>query len=107
MVHNVLADRMQQMSLSQADTAIKKERVVRFARSLGHRQRRRVGEIIVVTNDERFKCVLWVENEIPVRIIARRGFVGLLRSDLWFRCCGRGQVTSDVEFYFQRLAGGV
>ena len=51
-VVDLVPDRVHQVGLAQAHTSIQEERVVAVARSLGHRLRRRVGELRVVTDDE-------------------------------------------------------
>src|SRR5262249_35644278 len=85
---------MQEMRLSQADAAVKEQRIVRSTGCLGDGQRRRVREGVVVADNESFECVPGIEWEFArERIIPMRFFLrGCLRAF-------RGRM-----FYFLRAA---
>ena len=58
---NVLADGVKQMRLAEADAAVKKKRIVGFAGRLGNGERGGIGEIVVVADNKRFKCIFGIE----------------------------------------------
>src|SRR5262249_30169975 len=63
---DVLPNGVQQVSLAEADTSIKEERVVRFAGRLGDSERGGVCEIIVVLNDESVEGIFRIEAGLVV-----------------------------------------
>ena len=72
----MLADGVQQVGLAQPHAAVKKERIVGFARRFGHRLGGGKGKIVVRAHDKGFKGVLGIEQQVGVA-------VGL-RSVAWF-----------------------
>ena len=58
---NVLANGVEQMSLAEAHSAIKKERIVGPAGSLRDSHCGGMGVVVVFTHDKAFKGVLWIE----------------------------------------------
>src|SRR5919108_947027 len=56
-----------QVSFSQTDTAVDKQRVIVLARLVCHRHRSCVSELIACANDEVFKSVLGIEIGQPLR----------------------------------------
>ncbi len=68
---HMLADGVQQMGLAQTDAAIKKKRIVGFARRLRDRQRGGMGEIVVVADDERVERVFGIETQIAGHFLKR------------------------------------
>ena len=70
---DVLADGMEQMGLAQADAAVEEERIVGFAGHLCDGEGCRVGKIVVVADNERFKSVFGIKVQIAA---GGRAFVG-------------------------------
>ena len=60
---HVVADRMQQVGLAEPGRRVDEQRVVRLARELGDRQRRRVREAVAVADDELVEAVAGVERD--------------------------------------------
>ena len=96
--HDMLSNRVQQMGLAQTDPTVEEQRVVRLARGLRHRQRRRVGKVIVVADHEGVECVLWVKMQVMVgrRPFRRRlGYLLLAQDGLRHR---RGRSGAGAYF---------
>ena len=98
---DMLADGMEQMRFTQTDSAVKKQRIVGFARRLRDRQRRGVCEVVIIADDESFESVLWIKKYLRA---GANSFSGRLDTFCFRRaglrgrrCCGRAR--SDFEFY--------
>src|SRR5689334_2997150 len=59
-----MADRMHQVSLAKANSAVEKQRIVSFARRLGCTFRSGVCKLIARTYDKFFECVFWVQRTL-------------------------------------------
>ena len=68
---HVVADRVHQVRLAQADAAVEKQRVVRPRRRFGDRAARRVRELIRGTDDERVERVARTETDAVLVKIRR------------------------------------
>src|ERR1700722_8145226 len=60
--NRLLADRLHQMRLSQADAAVNKKRVVAVSRALGNRHRGSVGQLVIRADDKCVKSVAWIHS---------------------------------------------
>ena len=71
---------MKQMRLAQTDAAVKKKRIVRFARRFGHRLGGGEGEVVVRTNDEGLESVFRIEMQVTIsRALVIGGLFGGFR----------------------------
>jgi hypothetical protein len=73
---DVVADRLEQMRLSQTDAAVDEERVVRRAGGLRDRQCRLIREVVRLADDERVERVALVE--VTLRSAAGAFHLGLI-----------------------------
>ena len=78
--HHVVPNGVQQMRLAQTNPAMQEQRVVRFPRLLGDRQRGGMGKVVIVSDDKRVEIVLRTETQFLAEVVSFGRPIGDFRS---------------------------